>query len=162
MGFSPNSPNANDDALPARIVEPVVVVVENEDRITNAIYALPAQRPPIPVGPPQAVRDAVVDDARPVPTRRDAMNAFVRQNWLVILTAAIAIGGYLATLRTVSIEIESIKSAMSEQNKEIAALKVEQARQTEATSDIKEIRATAEETARNVAALCQATGANCR
>lgn len=92
----------------------------------------------------------------------EAVSGFVRQNWVVLLTAAIALGGYLATLKTLTEEVASIKTTVAEQSKDIAALKVEQVRQTEATSDIKELRATAEETARNVAALCQATGANCR
>lgn len=90
------------------------------------------------------------------------MSGFVKQNWLVLVTAAIALGGYLATLQTLTEEVAEIKTVVDEQGEDIAALKVEQARQVEATSDIKEIRATAEETARNVAALCQATGANCR
>jgi hypothetical protein len=90
------------------------------------------------------------------------VSAFVKQNWLVLATAAIALGGYLATLKTLTAEVAEIKTTVTEQSRDIAALKVEQARQVEATSDIKEIRVTAETTARNVAALCQATGANCR
>lgn len=90
------------------------------------------------------------------------MNEFVKQNWTVIVAAIIAVGGYLATLRTVATEVEALKSTVATQNDEIAAIKVEQARITESTADIKELRATAEQTARNVAALCQATGANCR
>ena len=90
------------------------------------------------------------------------MNDFLKQNWTVIVAAIIAIGGYLATLRTVATEVETLKSTVATQNNAIAEIKVEQARITESTADLKELRATAEETARNVAALCQATGANCR
>lgn len=90
------------------------------------------------------------------------VNDFLKQNWTVIVAAIIAVGGYLATLRTVATEVEALKVKVATQNDEISAIKVEQARQSEATADLKQLRTTAEQTARNVAALCQATGANCR
>lgn len=157
-----SSPHANDDAVRPVIVEDDVVgSAYGADPKTvvplgNHYVAIPRGDTAPPVAPP--------DDVAVVPGRShlDAVSAFVKQNWLVLITAAIALGGYLATLKTLTEEVAAINTTVEEQGKDIAALKVEQARQVEATSDIKEIRATAEETARNVAALCQATRANCR
>ena len=157
-----SDPHANDGTPDAADHAPTVVVVE-DDRVTSAIY-LPPRRTAVV----EPVVQPPIDPPRPVaeppkrPDRRQAVNDFVKQNWTVIVAAIIAVGGYLATLRTVATEVEALKVKVAEQNDAIATIKVEQARQSEATADIKELRATAEETARNVAALCQATGANCR
>ena len=139
------------------------VVVVEDDRVTNAIY-LPPRRTALvdPVVAPPPVDPPAAGPPPRSPDRRQAMNDFVKQNWTVIVAAIIAVGGYLATLRTVATEVEALKVTVAEQSDAIATIKVEQARQSEATADIKELRATAEQTARNVAALCQATGANCR
>ena len=157
-----SDPHANGSTPDAAEHAPTVVVVE-DDRVTSAIY-LPPRRTAVV----EPVVQPPIDPPRPVaeppkrPDRRQAVNEFVKQNWTVIVAAIIAVGGYLATLRTVATEVEALKSTVATQNDEIAAIKVEQARITESTADIKELRATAEQTARNVAALCQATGANCR
>ena len=139
------------------------VVFTDDDRVTSAIYLPPRHTAVVdPVVQPPPVEPPVAAPPPRTADRRQSMNDFVKQNWTVLVAAIIAIGGYLATLRTVATEVEALKVKVAEQNDAIATIKVEQARQSEATADIKELRATAEQTARNVAALCQATGANCR
>lgn len=141
---------------------PTVVGVE-DDRVTSAPYLSP--RHTVVVDPVvQPLVDPPATPAEPPrrSDRRQAVNDFLKQNWSVIVAVVIAIGGYLATLRTVATEVEALKVTVAEQGDAISTIKVEQARQAEATADIKELRTTAEQTARNVAALCQATGANCR
>lgn len=139
------------------------MVVGEDDRVTSAIYLPPRLTAVVdPVVQPRVDPPATPAEPPRRSDRRQAVNDFLKQNWTVIIAAIIAIGGYLATLRTVATEVEALKVTVAEQGDAISTIKVEQARQSEATADIKELRTTAEQTARNVAALCQATGANCR
>ena len=139
------------------------VVVGEDDRVTSALLLAPRRTVVVdPVVQPRVDPPATPAEPPKRSDRRQAVNDFLKQNWTVIIAAIIAIGGYLATLRTVATEVEALKVTVAEQGDAISTIKVEQARQSEATADIKELRTTAEQTARNVAALCQATGANCR
>ena len=91
---------------------------------------------------------------------------FLKDNWFSIFAALFSSGGFVATVQFMRVEV----TAVAAKTELTATAQVDLAARTkalevsagEARDDMKAVRASAESTARNVAALCEKAAARCQ